>query len=53
MRRKLYYGTSEKIKELDHYLKWSLILYQKKLDSFINGNDKKMTYYTGNWRHRC
>tara|TARA_B100000902_G_C26753085_1_gene641906 strand:- start:174 stop:506 length:333 start_codon:yes stop_codon:yes gene_type:complete len=38
-----------KSKELDHYLKTIINSVPKKLDHFIQGKDKKMTYYTGNW----
>ena len=43
-------AQARKSKELDHYLKSVINSVPKKLDSFINSNDKKMTYYTGNWR---
>ena len=39
----------KKSKELDHYLKSVISGVPKKLDSFIEGSDKSMTYYTGNW----
>ena len=42
-------AQARKSKELDHYLKSFINSVPKKLDSFINSNDKKMTYYTGNW----
>ena len=42
-------AQARKSKELDHYLKSVINSVPKKLDSFINGSDKKMTYYTGNW----
>ena len=38
-----------KSKELDHYLKSVISGVPKKLDHFINSNETKMTYYTGNW----
>jgi len=38
-----------KSKELDHYLKSVINGVPKKLDHFINSNETKMTYYTGNW----
>ena len=38
-----------KSKELDHYLKSVISGVPKKLDYFMNSNEKKMTYYTGNW----
>ena len=39
----------KKSKELDHYLKNVISGVPKKLDYFINSNESKMTYYTGNW----
>ena len=39
----------KKSKELDHYLKNVISGVPKKLDHFINSNESKMTYYTGNW----
>ena len=39
----------KKSKELDHYLKSVISGVPRKLDSFIKGSDKSMTYYTGNW----
>ena len=39
----------KKSKELDHYLKNIISGVPKKLDHFINSNESKMTYYTGNW----
>ena len=39
----------KKSKELDHYLKSVISGVPRKLDSFIEGSDKSMTYYTGNW----
>ena len=42
-------AQARKSKELDHYLKNVISGVPKKLDHFINGSDKKMTYYTGNW----
>ena len=39
----------KKSKELDHYLKNIISGVPKKLDNFIGGNEKTMTYYTGNW----
>ena len=42
-------AQARKSKELDHYLKNVISSVPKKLDHFINGNEKKMTYYTGNW----
>ena len=39
----------KKSKELDHYLKSVISAVPKKLDNFIEGSDKTMTYYTGNW----
>ena len=38
-----------KSKELDHYLKSVISGVPKQIDHFINSNEKKMTYYTGNW----
>ena len=38
-----------KSKELDHYLKSVISGVPKNLDHFINSNETKMTYYTGNW----
>ena len=38
-----------KSKELDHYLKSVISGVPKQLDHFINSNESKMTYYTGNW----
>ena len=40
---------ARKSKELDHYLKNVISGVPKKLDHFINSNENKMTYYTGNW----
>jgi tRNA nucleotidyltransferase (CCA-adding enzyme) len=42
-------AQARKSKELDHYLKNVISGVPKKLDYFMNGNDTKMTYYTGNW----
>ena len=42
-------SQARKSKELDHYLKSVISSVPKKLDSFIESNEKKMTYYTGNW----
>ena len=42
-------AQARKSKELDHYLKSVINSVPKKLDGFMNSNDKKMTYYTGNW----
>ena len=42
-------AQARKSKELDQYLKTVINSVPKKLDGFMNGNDKKMTYYTGNW----
>jgi hypothetical protein len=42
-------AQARKSKELDHYLKNVISGVPKKLDHFINGCEKKMTYYTGNW----
>jgi hypothetical protein len=39
----------KKSKELDHYLKNIISGVPKKLDNFIDGSEKTMTYYTGNW----
>ena len=39
----------KKSKELDHYLKNVISGVPKKLDNFIDGNEKTITYYTGNW----
>ena len=39
----------KKSKELDHYLKNIISGVPKKLDNFIDSNEKTMTYYTGNW----
>ena len=39
----------KKSKELDHYLKNIISGVPKKLDNFIDGNEKTITYYTGNW----
>ena len=41
--------SGKKSKELDHYLKNVISGVPKKLDNFINSNEKSMTYYTGNW----
>ncbi len=41
--------VKKKSKELDHYLKNVISGVPKKLDNFIDGNEKTMTYYTGNW----
>jgi|GEM_PF-1920983 len=38
-----------KSKELDHYLKTIINGVPKKIESFIDGNEKSITYYTGNW----
>ena len=38
-----------KSKELDHYLKHIINDVPKKIEHFLEGNDKSMTYYTGNW----
>ena len=43
----------KKSKELDHYLKNVISGVPKKLDNFIDSNEKSMTYYTGNWSFRC
>ena len=40
---------ARKSKELDHYLKNVISGVPKKLDHFINSDENKMTYYTGNW----
>ena len=42
-------AQARKTKELDHYLKSVISGVPRKLDSFIEGSDKSMTYYTGNW----
>ena len=39
----------KKSKELDHYLKNVISGVPKKLDHFLRGQEKKLTYYTGNW----
>ena len=39
----------KKSKELDHYLKSVISGVPKKLDNFIDSNEKSMTYYTCNW----
>ena len=39
----------KKSKELDHYLKSVISGVPKKLDNFIEGSEKSITYYTGNW----
>ena len=41
--------TKTKSKELDHYLKSVISGVPKKLDHFLSGSEKAMTYYTGNW----
>ena len=41
--------TRRKSKELDHYLKAIIDKVPSKLDNFIDGQENKMTYYTGNW----
>ena len=41
--------ATTKSKELDHYLKSVISGVPKQLDHFINSNESKMTYYTGNW----
>jgi|TARA_Y100000294_G_scaffold3115_1_gene3317 hypothetical protein len=38
-----------KSKELDHYLKHIINDVPQKIQHFLEGNDKSMTYYTGNW----
>ena len=38
-----------KSKELDHYLKHIINNVPQKIEHFLNGNDKSMTFYTGNW----
>ena len=40
---------TRKSKELDHYLKSVINSVPTKLESFMSSEDKKMTYYTGNW----
>ena len=42
-------AQARKSKELDQYLKNVISGVPKKLDHFINSNESKMTYYTGNW----
>jgi len=42
-------AQARKSKELDHYLKTVINGVPKKLDYFMNGNENKMIYYTGNW----
>ena len=42
-------AQARKSKELDHYLKSVINSVPKKLDNFIDSNETKMTYYTGNW----
>ena len=39
----------KKSKELDHYLKNVISGVPRKLDNFIEGSEKSITYYTGNW----
>ena len=41
--------SRRKSKELDHYLKHIINGVPKKIEHFLEGNDKSMTYYTGNW----
>ena len=41
--------VKKKSKELDHYLKTIISSVPTKIDHFLNSNEKKMTYYTGNW----
>ena len=38
-----------KSKELDHYLKHIINDVPQKIQHFLNGNEKSMTFYTGNW----
>ena len=38
-----------KSKELDHYLKHIINDVPQKIQHFLEGNDKSMTFYTGNW----
>tara|TARA_Y100000768_G_scaffold152301_1_gene113838 strand:- start:56 stop:385 length:330 start_codon:yes stop_codon:yes gene_type:complete len=42
-------AQARKSKELDHYLKNVISGVPKKLDHFLQGGEKKLTYYTGNW----
>ena len=42
-------AQARKSKELDHYLKNVISGVPKKLDHFLEGREKKLTYYTGNW----
>jgi len=49
LRESIYYERSKKSKELDHYLKSIISSVPTKLDHFLNGDENKMTYYTGNW----
>lgn len=42
-------AQARKSKELDHYLKSVISSVPKKLEDFIDSNESKMTYYTGNW----
>ena len=41
--------NQRKSKELDHYLKSVITKVPEQINSFIDGNKPKMTYYTGNW----
>ena len=40
---------ARKTKELDHYLKAIINKIPNQIDRFIEGDQPKMTYYTGNW----
>ena len=42
-------AQARKTKELDHYLKAIINKIPNQIDRFIEGDQPKMTYYTGNW----
>ena len=42
-------ATARKTKELDHYLKAVINKIPDQIERFIDGDQPKMTYYTGNW----
>jgi len=41
--------SKRKSKELDHYLKHIIDKVPEKIENFINSDENKITYYTGNW----
>jgi len=42
-------AQARKTKELDHYLKAVINKIPDQIERFIDGDQPKMTYYTGNW----